>query len=123
MKRRILVVDDETECAEMVKLRIEADGYEVATACNAMEGLQKAQILNPRLILLDVNMPGMDGFQMLNKLRQTPGTRFIPVVMLTARGETKSIFKAQGCGATDYLIKPCDPDTLIEVVRKHAGAD
>ena len=120
MKKKILLVDDETEFSEMVKMRLEANGYEVATAESGEIGLAKAGAWNPNLILLDVMMPGMDGFQVLRKLREARGTKYTPVVMLTAKGETKSIFKAQDYGVADYLIKPCDSRDLLEVVKKHA---
>ena len=119
-KRTILLVDDEPEFVEMIQMRLEANGYNVETATNGEAGLRKAVEVNPRLILLDVMMPGMDGFAVLSRLRRNPATQYIPVVMLTARGEAKSIFRAQDRGATDYLIKPCEPKELLDLVAKHA---
>lgn len=118
-KKKILIVDDEVDFADMLKMRLEANGYDVVAAHDGEEGIAAAQAENPSLILLDVMMPGLDGYQTLKRLKATRGTEYIPVVMLTAKGETKSIFKAQDIGVTDYLIKPCDSKELLEVLSKH----
>lgn len=120
LAKKILIVDDEPEFIDMIQMRLEANGYEVVRATSGSEGLERAAEENPKLILLDVMMPEMDGFDVLKRLRRNPATQYIPVVMLTARGETKSIFRAQDRGATDYLIKPCEPQELLDVVGKHA---
>jgi len=119
-KKRILVVDDEPEFVELVQMRLEANNYEVIAAHDGEEALTKAEGEAPDLILLDVMMPGIDGFQVLRKLRRNPAMRDIPVVMLTAKGESKSIFKAQDMFVTDYLIKPIDSQELLSTVRRHA---
>ena len=116
-QKRILIVDDEIEFAEMMKMRLESNGYAVDTAGNGEECLRKAAAEKPNLILLDVTMPVMDGFQTLSKLRTTRDLKSVPVVMLTARGESKCIFKAQDYGVSDYLIKPCDSTELLRIVR------
>jgi DNA-binding response OmpR family regulator len=120
MPKRILIIDDEIEFAEMVKMRLEANRYIVETAANGEEGLKKIQAQMPNLILLDVMMPGLDGYEVLRRLRHDPKMRHVPVVMLTAKGETKSIFKAQDLGSTDYLIKPCESAELLATVQKYA---
>ena len=119
-RNKILMIDDEPEFVEMIQMRLEANGYEVVTAFNGEDGLKVALAENPRLILLDVMMPGMDGFEVLRKIRKNPGLQYTSVVMLTAKGEAKSIFRAQDRGATDYLIKPCEAKDLLEVVAKYA---
>jgi DNA-binding response OmpR family regulator len=113
------LVDDEPEFVDMIKMRLEANDYEVVTAYDGAEALQKADEERPDLMLLDVMMPGMDGFQVLSRLRHKDETRYTPVVMLTAKGESKSIFKAQDLGVADYLIKPCDSKELLDVVKRH----
>lgn len=118
--RSILIVDDEPDFVEVTKMRLEANGYKVLTAANGFDGLEVARSEKPHLILLDVMMPEMDGFQVLKKLRADPQIGTTPVVMLTAKGETRSIFKAKDLGSTDYLIKPCDPDDLLKWVRRYA---
>ncbi|MDP6525808.1 MAG: response regulator [Kiritimatiellia bacterium] len=119
-KQKILLVDDEPEFVEMTRMRLEANDYEVVTASNGRECLRVAEEEKPELILLDVMMPEMDGFSALGKLRRLPETRTTPIVMLTAKRDTRSIFKSKDLWATDYLMKPCDPDELLETVRRYA---
>jgi len=117
--KKVLIVDDEPEFADMISMRLEANGYDVITAGDGAEGLVKAREENPDLILLDVMMPNLDGFEVLKRLRNSPATADTRVVMLTARGETKSIFRGQELGVDDYLIKPCDSDELLAVCQKY----
>lgn len=119
MAIKILIIDDEPDFVEMTKMRLESADYEVTTAFDGSSGLYAAQRDSPDLILLDVMMPGVDGFEVLRELRKNSATRSVPVVMLTAKGETKWIFKAQALGATDYLIKPCESEDLLGVIGKH----
>jgi DNA-binding response OmpR family regulator len=121
MNRKILIVDDEPEFVDMIKMRLEANALDVIVAYDGTEGLEKAAQEAPDLILLDVMMPGMDGFAVLLKLKQVDRTAHIPVVMLTARGETKSLFAGQDLGSTDYLIKPCDSKELLSVIHRILG--
>ena len=118
-KKTILIVDDEVQFSEVLQMRLEANRYAVQTAASGEEGLQKAASLQPGLILLDVMMPGIDGYETLRRLRQDTKTRQIPVVMLTAKGESKSIFRAQELGASDYIIKPCPSEELLQMVRRY----
>jgi CheY-like chemotaxis protein len=118
MSKKILIVDDETEFAEMIQMRLEANGYAVECAADGPSAVQKAAA-HPDLILLDVMMPGMDGFEVLRQLRRDNGTRAIPVVMLTAKGEFKTITAAQQAGAQDYLIKPCETQELLKLIRRY----
>ena len=119
MKEKILIIDDEPEFAELMQLRLEANSYTVEAAADGESGIAKALEWGPDLILLDIMMPGMDGLEVLRRLRRKPQTKHTPVIMLTARGETKSIFAAQDAGATEYIIKPCDIHELLRMVRKY----
>ena len=116
---RILLVDDEPLFLEQIKPYLEAKGYSVETALDGKVALEKARQLNPVLILLDVIMPGLNGFEVLSKLKLDPKTSGIQVVMLTAKGETESINWAQRFGAIDYLIKPFSPEELLKVVKRY----
>lgn len=119
MSKRILVVDDEPDIVEVVKTRLEMGGYEVITASNGPEGLKAAKEGKPDLLLLDVSMPGMDGFEVLTKLKADPDIASIPVIMLTAKSEFKYIEKAQELKVTDYIIKPFKSDELLRWVNKY----
>ncbi len=118
-KKRILVVDDEVDMVDGIKIMLEADSYEVITAFDGQEGLRKAQKESPDLILLDVMMPKMDGFEVLRRLRADSETQDIPVIMLTAKGDTESLFEASSLGSTDFFIKPFDAQELSNFIRRY----
>ena len=94
-------------------------GYDVNTAISGPEGLHKAKIHKPDLILLDIMMPKMDGYQVLSELKKDPTTSSIPVVMFTAKAEANSIWRAQELRATDYLLKPFTGEQLIRYIRRY----
>jgi DNA-binding response OmpR family regulator len=119
-KNKILIVDDERDFVEVVKKHLEAFDYEVSSAFSGSEGLRKAVKYAPDLILLDIVMPGMDGFQVLSALKNNPGTQNIPVVMLSGKDDIDSVLKSGGLGMADYIMKPFDEITdLLIVIRKH----
>lgn len=117
--QKILVVDDEPAVVNMLAEGLRRHGYEVITAGGGVEALRLARQELPDLILLDVLMPDKDGFAVLAELKADETTRTIPVVMLSARGETKALFEGAEHGAIDYLIKPCKWDELLKYVRKY----
>ena len=117
--KKILLIDDEPEFAEMVKIRLEANGYQIDLAADGATGIARVAVDRPQLILLDVMMPGLDGFAVLRRLREDAATRALPIIMLTARGEFKSITEAQALGATDYLIKPVDTNELLKLITRY----
>ena len=119
MTKKILIIDDEQDFIDMIKMRLEAGGHVVESANDGLAGLKKASEIDPGLIFLDVMMPVMDGFETLRKLKREDATKLIPVIMLTARGESSAIFKAQGLGATDFLMKPCESGELSDIVSKY----
>ena len=119
MSRRVLIVDDEPELAKIVQVRLAADGYEVICAENGQDALDKAESKRPELILMDVMMPKMHGLDALRKLKEKPETKQIPVVMLTAKDDEESVFKAKSLGAKDYITKPFNAEALLAAVKKH----
>lgn len=121
-KHLILVVDDEAPIVRLVKAKLRLDGYEVLTAERGDEALHILQIQTPDLIVLDVMMPDMDGFETLRRIRQHSQ---VPVVMLTARGSDADKLQGLQSGADDYITKPFNPDELeariAAVLRRTAG--
>jgi CheY-like chemotaxis protein len=115
-KKKILVVDDEVELVELVKLRLEANGYEVVMANSGLEGLSKASSESPNLIVLDIGMAEMDGYTVLQKLKEDEKTKDIPVIMLTAYAKMQSLFEMEGI--SDYIVKPFDPQDFLARVDK-----
>lgn len=116
-KTRILVVDDEPNIVQTLQDRLEMNEYEVVTAGNGREGLQKFEQERPDVILLDVIMPIMDGHEMLEMLRKQPGGQDVSVIMLTARSQTQDIARANACGIDDYIVKPFDLSELLEKIE------
>ena len=117
-KKRILVIDDEKDLAQLVKLNLEETGlYEVITASSGGRGLKKAEKENPDLIILDVVMPGKNGFEVLRELRKKPGVKWQPVIMLTTKGEFENIAKGYDLKADHYMVKPFDKVSLLRGVR------
>ena len=117
-RKKILIVDDEPNVCELLSETLKAAGYDTLTAADGREGLEKALYAHPDLILLDVLMPGMDGWQMLSALRRESKSR-IPVVMLTANSETGSMVRSRESGVLDYFIKPVDTNELIQFIRRY----
>ena len=119
MKKTILFVDDEKDLVEMVRSHLEAYGYDVVTACTGKEALEKARAGHIDLMLLDIMMPGISGYDVLSELKNDPATSRIKVIMLTAKSETSSLLKAQSLGAADYVIKPFDFGELISLIKRY----
>ena len=115
---RVLVVDDEPRILKFLKLRLKVSGYEVLTADNGLEALEQVQAQEPDLLVLDVVMPGMDGFE---TLRQVRAVSSVPVIILSAKEANTDKVRGLELGADDYLAKPFSPDELvarIEAVRR-----
>ncbi len=116
-KTKILVVDDEPNIVQTLQDRLEMNEYEVFTAGNGREGLEKFEQEQPDVILLDVIMPIMDGHEMLEVLRKRPRGQDVSVIMLTARSQTQDIARANTCGIDDYIVKPFDLSELLEKIE------
>lgn len=114
---RILVVEDEEDLANVVMINLRMAGYEVEHAGHGAEALEAVERQTPDLVLLDVMMPVMDGWQALRVLKEDPETRHIPVVMLTALAEEQNIIQGHLQGAVRYLTKPFEVKRLLEVVE------
>ena len=127
-KQTILVVDDEPDAVEFVRAVMEEAGHEVISAANAAEGLEKARAEKPDLMILDVQMPGQDGFHVFAEMRKDAELKGIPIIMLTGIGQRVPMeFSAEVMGEyfgeepDAYVEKPVDPEALQETVRKVLG--
>ncbi|MBI3610705.1 MAG: response regulator [Nitrospirae bacterium] len=114
--KTVLVVDDEKFVRELIKIKLGRCGLAVIEAANGLEAVEMAQALRPDMILMDVMMPKMNGFEACEKLKSISSTARIPILMLTARGEQTDQEKGKTAGAIDYLSKPFSPQKLAEMV-------
>src|SRR6266436_7110311 len=114
---RILVVDDVPDNVEILQMRLESQGYEVTTAADGVEALEKIRELLPDLVLLDVMMPRLDGIETVKRLKADPSLPFIPVVLVTAKADSKDVIAGLESGGDDYLTKPFDHAALSARVR------
>ena len=112
--RLILVVDDEARMVRFIQLNLEHDGFQVISAYNGREALEQVRSQLPNLILLDVMMPDLDGFEVLKRIREQST---VPVIMLTAKGEEDDRVRGLELGADDYITKPFSPRELVSRVR------
>ena len=115
-RAKILLVDDEPDIVDTIQCRLEANNFDVVTASNGQEGLEKASDEQPDLILLDTNMPVMNGHEMLEHIKKHPDLKAIPVIMCTALCEAHDIAAASAYGIADYVTKPFDYTDLIEKI-------
>src|SRR5215212_9314303 len=113
----ILTVDDMPENLEILRMRLETQGYEVVEACDGDEGFEKAKELKPDLILLDIMMPKRDGISVVRDLKADPDLRAIPVILVTAKADTKDVVLGLDAGGDDYLTKPFEHSALMARVR------
>ena len=113
----VLAVDDTPENLEILRMRLEAQGYAVAEATDGEDGLAKARALRPDLILLDIMMPKRDGISVVRELKQDPELRAIPVILVTAKADTKDVVEGLDAGGDDYLTKPFEHSALMARVR------
>ncbi len=110
---KILVVDDEVHILKIIDYKLRTAGYTVIAATDGLEGLEKARVERPDLILLDVMMPRMDGFQALEALKRDPTTKAIPVFMLTVKGKEMDRLRGLQMGIAAYITKPFSPNALL----------
>jgi DNA-binding response OmpR family regulator len=118
VKSKILVVDDEPEAVELVEFNLKGAGYEVSTAGDGAEALNKARRIQPNLVILDVMMPEIDGMEVCKLLRRDPATSTIPIIMLTAKASEVDRVLGLELGADDYVVKPFSPRELVLRVKK-----
>jgi two-component system phosphate regulon response regulator PhoB len=116
-REKLLVVDDEEDIRVLLKFNLAREGYQVTCADSGEEALPLAKTATPDLILLDLMLPGIDGIDVAKQLKRDPGTRHIPIIMLTAKSEEKDILTGLEIGADDYVTKPFSARILLARIR------
>ncbi|MFO8009380.1 MAG: response regulator [Dehalococcoidia bacterium] len=114
--KNILIVDDEAGYTRAVKYALEKEGYNVITASNGLQGLMTAQKEQIDLLILDVMLPGLDGYEVCNRLRSDPSTSNMPIIMLSAKGQDADRTTGLQVGASEYISKPVDNTTLLSKI-------
>lgn len=116
MTARILIIEDDPSALRFAQYTLEQEGYHVLTAANGLEGLRKVREEEPDLIVLDIMLPGMDGFQLCRRLRATESAAKLPILMLTAKARGGDRDTGIRLGADQYLAKPASPDQIVASV-------
>ncbi len=122
MAKKILLIEDEEIIIELLKKKLTQEGYDVTITKNGLEGLEKMREAKPDLILLDIIMPKMDGFEVMEEMIKDPALKEIPVIIISNSGQPVEIDRIQELGAKDWLIKTeFDPREVLDKVRKQIG--
>jgi len=122
MSHSVLIIDDDKWIAMSTSMVLEAEGFEVHSALSGPEGIEKVRRLKPGIVLLDIMMPGMDGWETLERLKADRLCSPIPVIVFTAREHREGPSKAVELGAVEYFRKPFRPDALVQTIRRHLDA-
>lgn len=117
-KKKIAIIDDEKHITRLLMIELEGAGYEVVMACDGEKGLDLIRLERPDIILLDVMMPKMDGFEMLEVLKKDKDIKDIPVIFLTAKSSTGDIQRGVDLGVEDYVEKPFHAELLIKRIKR-----
>src|SRR3954470_6978798 len=115
---RVLVVDDDDVIRQLITVNLELEGFDVVTATDGQDALDKVKSAHPHVVTLDVMMPRIDGWEAAARLRHDPETAHVKVVLLSARAQEADIQRGEKIGVDAYLTKPFDPDELIDTVRR-----
>ena len=118
MSKKILLVDDETELVEMMKMRLEANNYQVITGYDGQEALEKARKEKPDLLILDLMLPKMDGYKVCGLLKKDTRYSKIPIIIFTARAQQEDKKAGEEAGADAYITKPFEPKALLEKIKE-----
>lgn len=120
-KKKILLADDEEDIKTVIKLYLESKGYDVVTSYDGLDTLDKVKAEKPDLILLDIMMPVINGFEVCKQLKADENTSHIPIVMLSAASHSDSVEQAIDAGAVDYIMKPFEPPRIEAILKKILG--
>ena len=121
-RKKILIVDDEMIMINVMERHVTNAGYDFDVASNGQDALDKINKQPPDLVLLDLMMPGLNGFETCRRIRSNPATKKLPVIIVTALHSDSDSADAATCGANDFLVKPVDPEILAKRLRKFIGS-
>lgn len=119
--KKILAVDDSISIRKSISFVLTQEGYEVVEAVDGVDGLAKAKEDKFNLVITDINMPNMDGIEMIKQLRQTDGYKFTPIIALTTENQDSKMQEGKAAGATGWIVKPFTSEKLLAIVKKIIG--
>lgn len=123
MSRKILMIEDNAQNAYLATFLLERNGYEVTLARDGVQGLELAQTFVPDYVLLDIQLPKMDGYEVARRLRQIPALEHTPIIAVTSYAMEGDRQKSLDAGCTGYIEKPINPDTFVQEMESHGTAD
>lgn len=121
MSKKIMTVDDSASVRQMVSFTLKGAGYEVTEAQDGQDALKKLNGAGVQMVITDLNMPNMNGLELIKALRAKPECKFMPIVFLTTESQAEKKTEAKAAGATGWIVKPFKPDQLLAVVKKVLG--
>ncbi|MBI4387827.1 MAG: response regulator [Candidatus Omnitrophica bacterium] len=116
MAKKILMIDDDADVRSLIKIRLEANGFNIILASDGDEGLKAIEKEKPDLVIVDIRMPKMDGYTLVREIKSRSSTGSVPIMILTSHAGMKDLFAAEGI--EDYITKPFDPDELLQKIHK-----
>lgn len=117
MGKRVMTVDDSATVRQVLHMTLEGAGYDVVEACDGAEALEKLSAESVDMLVTDLNMPKLDGINLIQQIRQKPGNRFMPIIMLTSESQPEKKTAGKAAGASGWITKPFKPEQLLAVVR------
>jgi len=117
MGKRVMAVDDSATVRQVLQMTLEGAGYEVVEAVDGKDALDKLGRASVDMMVTDLNMPNMDGIDLIKRVRQSPGNRFMPIIMLTTESQPEKKQEGKAAGASGWIVKPFKPEQLLAVVR------
>ena len=120
-EKKILAVDDSISIRKSISFVLTQEGYEVVEAVDGVDGLAKAKEDKFNLVITDINMPNMDGIEMIKQIRQTEGYKFTPIIALTTENQDSKMQEGKAAGATGWIVKPFTSEKLLAIVKKIIG--
>ncbi|MFC1724079.1 response regulator transcription factor [candidate division KSB1 bacterium] len=118
MSHKIVLAEDEPQIARLIQFKLQKEGFEIIWKDNGADALDSVKEHKPDLVLLDVMMPVMDGYQVLKKIKEDENLKDTPVIMLTAKGQERDVVKGFDLGSEDYIVKPFRPAELVSRIKK-----
>ena len=121
MAQTIMTVDDSSSIRQLVSFTLQGAGYDVVEACDGKDALKKMDGLSIQMMLVDLNMPNMDGIELIKNVRANNANKYVPIIMLTTESQIDKKQEGKSAGATGWIVKPFKPDQLLAVVKKLLG--